>query len=163
MKFFYYTIAVLLLSTSTGFAKGSGGGMGMGGGMGGGQIHSNMQASGEQDRKMGSLRAFLALSDEQLLRLEETIRELRQMSPEERRALQEKVDAYYQLPVVKRESLARDWMDMDYSVKRTWQDYVGGLTDAEREALRERMQAADPTERTAIRMEILRREGLLEE
>ena len=156
MKHLHTFILVLFISTSIAMAQG---GKGHGGGMG--PQYGKALNSDEQTHKMTNLRAFLSMSDAQLERMENAIRDIRKMSPEEKEALRNKLDAYTSLPKQQRDSVNQAWGQLDQQIKDAWRTYVDSLEQDELDELRKNMDALSHTDRFEFRMNLLKEKGLI--
>lgn len=162
MKKLHTFIFILLISTTLGLAQGGmgpGGGKGSGGGMG---PHGKIINSDEQTHKMTNLRTFLSMSDAQLERMENAIREIREMSPEERETLRAKLDDYSNMPKRQRDSMNQAWGMLDQKIKDAWRVYVDGLEQDELDDLRKKMDQLSQSDRFEFRMNLLKEKGLIE-
>ena len=157
MKNLHTFILILLISSSLGFAQG---GKGPGGGMG--AQHGKIINSDEQTHKMSNLRTFLSMSDAQLERMENAIREIREMSPEERETLRNKLDDYSNMPKRQRDSMNQAWGMLDQKIKDAWRVYVDSLEQEGLDELREKMDKLSQSDRLEFRMNLLKEKGLID-
>lgn len=157
MKHLHIFILVILISVSTSHAQN---GKGHGGGMG--PQYGKVINNDDQAHKMSNLRVFLSMSDEQLERMESAIRDIREMSPGEKEALREKLDAYNNLPQRQRESMTQAWGQLDQKIKDAWRKYVDSLDQDQLDKLRQQMDALSHSDRFEFRMNLLKEKGLIE-
>jgi len=157
MKHLHILILVLFISASGAIAQG---GKGPGGGMG--AQHGKVFTSDEQTHNMANLRAFLSMSDAQLERMENAIRDIRQMTPEEKEALRKKLDDYTNLPKNQRDSMNQAWGQLDQKIKDAWRKYIDSLGQDDLDELRQKMDALSHTDRFEYRLNLLREKGYIE-
>lgn len=149
-------------------AKGPGGGPGNGGmrngpmGSGPPETRSTPAQPPAGSAGLATLDQFLSLDDAALEQLEATIRRIRQMTPEERRSLQDQIARFRQMPDTEKKSLQTSWGQLDREIRKAWRDYMFALEPSEREAVREEMQRIPAEERTNWRISRLTEEGFLE-
>lgn len=135
--------------------------MGRGNGMG--AQHGKGINSEEQTYRMSNLRSFLSMSEDQLERMEKAIRDIREMSPEEKEALRKKLDAYNSLPKRQRDSMNQAWGQLDQKIKDAWRTYVDSLDKDGLDQLRKKMDSLSHTDRFEYRMNLLREKGLIKD
>lgn len=119
-------------------------------------------SSSENESNMSNLRIFLSMSDAQLERMEQAIRDIREMSPEEKEALRKKLDDYSNLPKRYRESMTQAWGQLDQKVKDAWRNYVDSLNKEQLDQLRNKMDSLSQTDKFEYRMNLLKEKGLIE-
>jgi hypothetical protein len=135
---------------------------GPGGGHGKGRGQQFRQVNPEGD-STANLYAFLSLPDDKLLELEESIRRIRNMSPEERTALKKKIEEYHQLPQPKRQALYQAWGRLNPEIQKAWRGYMQTLDNEEKTALHAKLDSLPHDERIKTRVGILKEKGLLPE
>ena len=128
-----------------------------------GSQHGRISNSSDQSHNMANLRIFLSMSDEQLERMESAIRQIREMTPQEKEALRSKLDTYSSLPKQQRESVNQAWGHLDQKIKDAWRSYVDSLDQAELNELRGSMDSLSHTDRFEYRMNLLKEKGLIPE
>lgn len=157
MKNLHTFILILLISSSLGLAQKSG--KGPGSGMG--AQHGKPINTDEQTYKMSNLSSFLSMSDAQLERMENAIREIREMSSEEREALRGKLDDYTNMPKRQRDSMNKAWGMLDQKIKDAWREYVDSLEKEGLDELRDKMDKLSQSDRLEYRMNLLKEKGLI--
>ena len=160
LRLYVFSIALLILM-SVSQAQGP---RNQGPGFGGGPNRSSANAPLDQPTsraELSTLDQLLLLSDSELEELEATIRQIRRMSPQQRAAYRERIAQYQQLPAEKQQAIQSAWGHLSQDIKFAWRDYMVSLSDEERSAIRETMQALPPAERTQWRLDLLRSKGLL--
>lgn len=128
-----------------------------------GAQHGKVLNSDEQTHKMSNLQVFLSMSDAQLERMEKAIRDIREMTPEEKEALRRKLDEYTNLPKQQRDSMNKAWGQLDQKIKNAWRTYVDSLAQEELDELRRKMDSLSHSDRFEFRMNLLKEKGLIEE
>lgn len=148
MKTQILTLLIICLSPCLVFAKGPGPGSG---------------GPYRAEPGMAALEQFLSMSDSELEQLEETIRRIRQMTPDEREQYRRKLATYQQLPDEQRQHIRNAWGKLDARIRAAWREYMMALEAGERQRVHERLRAAEPESRTRLRLELLREAGLLDD
>ncbi len=112
--------------------------------------------NGLSTAELGALEGFLAMSDEELDRVQDAIARIRVMSEDERRALAAEIVDYRRLPREERSRIRDGWGRRTGDEEREdWQRMMRELTPTERREIHDRLQAVDRDERHTLRMDIL--------
>jgi hypothetical protein len=157
-----FTLVLLSAMDTYGNAgKGPGGGRNS---SGEGSGRSQMGRSGGVVRQFSSasveaLDRFLAMSDDELAAIEQTIQRIRAMSPEERAAYRNKVREYYQLPETEQERIQVAWGQLDNRLREQWRTFMQSLGEKERLELQTQLRAIEPENKVAWRLKTLREAG----
>lgn len=154
MKSIILLFSLIIVSTSALDAQMHGGGQGKGRGM-------NRQSVEMGGESVSNLYAFLSLPDEKLLELEESIRRIREMTPDERMEMKKKIEEYHQLPQPKRQALYQAWGRLNPEFQKAWRNYMQGMASDERESLHEKLDQLPHDERIELRIRILKDKGLM--
>jgi len=106
--------------------------------------------------EMAAVDQFLTLDDAALDELLAAITRIRAMSPEERAALRREIARYRALPETQRQQLRHGWGGgFSPGEQEAWRQMIQGATPQRRAEIHAQLQAVPPTERAALRKQLL--------
>lgn len=104
-------------------------------------------------KELIALEQFLRMSEDQLAAMADAIDRVRNMSPEERRKLEQQISAYRKLPAMQREQIRLGWhSEQDW---KDWREMMSGLAEEERAAIQSTLQAMPFKERADHKHKLL--------
>ncbi len=110
---------------------------------------------GYQGDELAALQSFLAMSDEELERLETAIARIRAMSEEERALFSREIVEFRTLPGEERQRLRDGWGRYGEREREEWRIMMRELSPRERREIHESLQDLSRAERAERRLEVI--------